>query len=434
MPTDVLMPQLSPTMTEGKLSKWVKKEGDEVNIGTVIAEIETDKATMEVEATEDGILAKLLSDAGKDIAVGTPIAVITEEGEKLPTNYKPKAKVVSKKVEPKKEAIKPTPKVETPKVEMPKPQVQPIMADRSGKKSSPLARRLAAEWGIPLDNISGTGPHGRIIQADIENARANGVRKTVAGAAPSAASSPAKAEFVMQPLVNELVEHSTMRKVIAKRLVEAKQTVPHFYLTVDVMMAEALKARQTINAMAPVDGAGKPSYKLSVNDMIIKASALALRQHPNANASWMEEGLQKHGSVDIAVAVSIEGGLITPILHQADEKSLVELSQEIKDLAAKARAGKLTPEQYQGGTFSISNLGMYGIKHFDAIINPPQSCILACGMAEKRPVVNALGQVEATDVMTVTMSVDHRVVDGALGAELLQSIKKYLENPIAMVA
>lgn len=434
MPADVLMPQLSPTMTEGRFSKWLKKEGDAVSVGDIIAEIETDKATMEVEATEDGILAKLYAEAGKDVAVGAPIAVITEEGEALPKDYKPTSREAQKeepkqqpKQEPKVEEKAAAPKAEAPQTLEPKtaPAPMAVMASSNGAKASPLAKRLAAEWGIPLQNIQGSGPHGRIVKDDVDAARSRGVRKIAPQSSGFAAAAPTMAA--------SLTPHSKMREIIAARLVEAKQTVPHFYLTVDVLMDEALKAREALNAMAPLGADGKPAYKLSVNDMIVKASALALRKHAAANASWTDQGLQKHGSVDVSVAVSIEGGLITPILKNAESRSMVDLSDDMKALAAKARAGKLQPHEYQGGTFSVSNLGMYGIKHFDAIINPPQSCILACGVAEKRPVVGENGEIKAANAMTLTLSVDHRVVDGALGAEVLTAIKQHLENPITLV-
>ena len=456
MPTDVLMPQLSPTMKEGRFAKWLKEEGDSVNTGDMIAEIETDKATMEVEATEDGVLAKTYAKAGEDIKVGAPIAVITEEGEDLPKDYKPESHVeeeeekedkkpsdesAKEKAEEKPENKpdnKPEPKKQQPEPEAPQQTAQPAPTANTNTntgsrvKASPVAKRLATEWGIPLENVQGSGPHGRIVKADVEQARSVGVRK-VTGAPPAAGgkASAGKAhglEPFADDLKDELVPHSKMRAVIAERLVEAKQKVPHFYLTVDVMMDEALKAREALNALS--GGA----YKVSVNDMIVKASALALRQHPDANASWTDEGTQKHGAADISVAVATKGGLITPILKNAEDRPMAELSNEMKELAKKAQAGKLQPEEYQGGTFSVSNLGMYGIKHFDAIINPPQSCILACGVAENRPVVAADGSIKAASVMTLTMSVDHRVVDGALGAELLGSIKKYLENPVSLVA
>lgn len=451
MPTDVLMPQLSPTMTEGRFAKWLKKEGDKVNVGDMIAEIETDKATMEVEATEDGVLAKTYAEAGKDIAVGAPIAVITEEGEDLPKDYKPESqaqeepeeKSQEKSEKPKEESKKEAKtdkgpeKKEDNKEEKkeqkpaPQPAASPAPSSSARVNASPVARRLATEWGVPLENVQGTGPHGRIVKADIEKARGQGVRK-VTGTPPQAGKSGGGKSSGLKPfaddLQEELVPHSKMRSVIAERLVEAKQQVPHFYLTVDVLMDEALKARQALNDL------GGGAYKVSVNDLIVKASALALRQHPDANASWTDEGTQKHGSADISVAVATKAGLITPILKNAEDRYVTDLSNEMKELAKKAQAGKLQPDEYQGGTFSVSNLGMYGIKNFDAIINPPQSCILACGVAEKRPVVAEDGTIKAASVMTMTMSVDHRVVDGALGAELLGTIKQYLENPIAMVS
>lgn len=443
MPTDVLMPQLSPTMTEGRFAKWLKKEGDKVSVGDMIAEIETDKATMEVEATEDGTLAKVYAEEGKDIPVGAPIAVITEEGEKLPKDYKPTSEEKSAPEDAEKESKqepvkddKPAEKTSETEPQKPAPKAtpsQPVQTSSASSrvKASPVARRLATEWGIPLENVQGTGPHGRIIRRDVEEAREKGVRK-VTGTPPQATRSGSAKSSGLKPFADdlqaELVPHSKMRSVIAARLVAAKQQVPHFYLTVDVMMDEALKARQALNDL------GGGSYKVSVNDMIVKASALALRQHPDANASWTDEGTQKHGSADISVAVATKSGLITPILKNAEDRHVTELSNEMKALAKKAQDGKLQPEEYQGGTFSVSNLGMYGIKHFDAIINPPQSCILACGMAEKRPVVGGDGSIKAASVMTLTMSVDHRVVDGALGAELLGSIKQFLENPISLVA
>ena len=460
MPTDVLMPQLSPTMTEGRFAKWLKKEGDKVSVGDMIAEIETDKATMEVEATEDGVLAKTYAKDGEDIAVGAPIAVITEEGEDLPKDYKPESQAAEtsdgdgdkseegtqddKTDEKPEDKQKPEPSEKESASEKTASQppsgqdAAPVAAPQSSSsntsssriKASPVARRLATEYGIPLENVQASGPHGRIVKEDVEKARAAGVRK-VTGTPPKPAAGGGGKTSGLKPfaddLTEELVPHTKMRTVIAERLVEAKQQVPHFYLTVDVQMDEALKARQALNDL------GGGAYKVSVNDMIVKASALALRQHPDANASWTNEGTQKHGSADISVAVATKAGLITPILKNAEDRHVTELSNEMKELAQKAQAGKLQPEEYQGGTFSVSNLGMYGIKNFDAIINPPQSCILACGAAENRPVVAADGNIKATSVMTVTMSVDHRVVDGALGAELLGSIKNFLENPISLV-
>ena len=430
MPTDVLMPQPSPTMTEGRLSNWVKKEGDEVKTGMTIAEVETDKATMEVEAIDDGVLGKIFVQPGADIPVGTPIAVILGKGEKLPADYKPTAKVVNKPAEAPKAESKPAPAVK--KAEAPKPAPKPVaaapmVARHDGIAASPLARRLAAEWGVPLNAVSGTGPHGRIVKEDVVAARDRGVRGGGASTAIGGKGPMPLPASALPPLQEQTVPHTKMREIIAQRLVASKQQVPHFYLTMDVQMDAVLALREQLNAAA------EGGYKLSVNDFIIKACALALRAHPNANASWGDKALQKHGTVDVSVAVAIDNGLVTPIIRTTDEKSLPDISNEMKDLAATARAGKLLPEQYQGGTFSVSNLGMYGIKHFDAIINPPQSAILACGAAEKRMVVNADNSFKVASVMTATLSVDHRVIDGALGAELLGSIKRYLENPSALV-
>lgn len=424
MATDVLMPQLSPTMTEGRLSNWLKKEGDKVSVGMIIAEVETDKATMEVEAIEDGVLAKLFVKPGSDIAVGTPIAVITEEGEKLAADYKPTSKAAPKaeeKPEPKaeeKSESKAAPKVEAapaPKAES-APVATATVSLPTGTKASPLARKLAAEWGVPLHVISGTGPDGRIVRRDVEQARSRGVHAPAGNSGFALAQSNLKAE---------LVPHSKMREVIATRLQAAKRDVPHFYLTVDVRMDALLEARKQLNAIA------NDAYKLTVNDFIIKACANGLARFPNANASWTDKGLQKHGSVDVGVAVALEGGLITPIIKAAERKSLPAISAEMKELATRARAGKLAPEEYQGGSFSVSNLGMYGIKHFDAIINPPQAAILACGATEERPVVMN-GQLGVASIMTVTLSVDHRVIDGALGSDVLNAIKQGLENPILL--
>lgn len=435
MATDVLMPQLSPTMTEGRLSNWLKKEGDKVTVGMIIAEVETDKATMEVEAIEDGILAKTYATAGSDIAVGTPIAVIVEEGEKLPDDYKPTSKAAPKAEE--KPAEKEAPKAaEKPVAEVkaaPAP-AAPVAAPAptasvtlpSGMKASPLARKLAAEWGVPLQAVSGTGPDGRIVRRDVEEARSRGVH------APVGAVGGVSSGFgLANNLKSELVPHSKMREVIATRLQAAKRDVPHFYLTVDVRMDALLEARKHLNAIAPKSADDKPAYKLTVNDFIIKACANAMARFPNANASWTDKGLQKYASVDVGVAVALDGGLITPIVKAAERKSLPAISAEMKELAARARAGKLTPDEYQGGSFSVSNLGMYGIKHFDAIVNPPQAAILACGATEERPVV-VNGQLAVASIMTVTMSVDHRVIDGALGADVLNAIKQGLENPVLL--
>ena len=433
MPIDVLMPQLSPTMREGRLANWMVKEGDSVSAGDVIAEVETDKATMEVEATDDGIVHSIIGKAGVEILVGTPIAVLKEDGEKVAKDYTPTSQAAAPEVEekpdeeaPKAETVKaaPTPKKAAVPVAPAMPKVAAVSAvENSGRvKASPVARKIAEQRGIDLSAVQGSGPGGRIVKSDVDGA----VVLKSGGSMPMALQTA-------EPLNAGVEPHSMMRKTIANRLVAAKQDVPHFYLTVDVHMDALNEARAQLNGMATKDENGKPLYKISVNDFIIKASALALRAHPEANASWSDEGLVRHGSVDVSVAVSIEGGLITPILASADEKGIVALSSEMKELAGLARSGKLSPEQYQGGTFSVSNLGMFGIKHFDAIINPPQSCILACGAAEDRPVVKD-GAIDVASVMTMTMSVDHRVVDGALGAELIGKIKFYLENPVTMFA
>jgi pyruvate dehydrogenase E2 component (dihydrolipoamide acetyltransferase) len=419
MPIDVLMPQLSPTMTEGRLAKWNFKEGDKLVSGKTMAEVETDKATMEMEVVDEGILARILVQPGADVKVGTPIAVIAVDGETIPADYAPKSKAVDDKP-----AAAAAPAASAPSA-APAPTAAPVMAPVAAPafalpaatggrvKASPLAKRVAKELGVPLDRVQGTGPHGRIVRADVEKARSGG--------------------FGMAPVrrADQTLKHTPMRKAIATRLQQSKQTVPHFYLTVDVRMDTLMAAREQLNALAPlVDG--KPAYKLTVNDFIIKASALALARFPAANASWYDDAMYQYGNVDISVAVAIEGGLITPILKNADQKPLSALSNEMKDLAAQARAGKLQPEQYQGGTFSVSNLGMYGIKQFEAIINPPQAAILAVGASEARAVVYN-SQLVPAQVMSLSLSVDHRVIDGALGAEVLGAIKAYLENPITMM-
>ena len=417
MPIDVLMPQLSPTMTEGRLAKWNFKEGDKLVSGKTMAEVETDKATMEMEVVDEGILARILVQPGTDVKVGTPIAVIAVDGEKIPADYAPKGKVAAdEKPAAAAASAAPTaaPAVAPAPVAAPAPAVALPMATGGRVKASPLAKRVAKELGVPLDRVQGTGPHGRIVRADVEKARSGGV----GFAAPVRRA-------------DQTIKHTPMRKAIATRLQQSKQTVPHFYLTVDVRMDTLLAAREQLNALAP-QADGKPAYKLTVNDFVIKASALALARFPAANASWYDDAVYQYGNVDISVAVAIEGGLITPIVKNADQKPLSLLSNEMKDLAAQARAGKLQPEQYQGGTFSVSNLGMYGIKQFEAIINPPQAAILAVGASEARAVVQN-GQLVPAQVMSLSLSVDHRVIDGALGAEVLGAIKAYLETPITMM-
>ena len=410
MPINILMPALSPTMTEGNLAKWLKNEGDAVEAGDVIAEIETDKATMEVEAVDEGVLGRIIVPEGSEgVAVNAVIGVLIAEGEDAAAiaDTPPAAE-------------KPAPAVEAaPQGAAETPPAGPAPEERIA--ASPLARRMAAQAGLDLAAISGTGPRGRIVKADIEAVLAAGP------AAPEPARTPTRAAAMPDAPPSGTVKLSTMRRVIAERMTESKTTVPHFYLTVDCEVDELLKVRSEINKRV------EPA-KISVNDIVIRACALALREVPAANVSWAGEGsMTQHHAADISVAVAIPGGLVTPIVRNAGAKGLVEIATEMKELAARAREGKLLPEEYQGGSFSISNLGMYGVKSFDAVINPPQACILAVGAAEPRPVVRDGAIVPAT-VMSCTLSVDHRVVDGAIGAELLRAIKRNIEYPPAMLA
>ena len=502
MPTNILMPALSPTMTEGTLVKWNVGEGDAVKAGDVIAEIETDKATMEVEAVDEGKVGKILVAEGTEgVQVNSVIAVLVEEGEDAGAI---EADADGAKAGAAKEAAEPEPEQaseKSPKKAEPAPEkakeaaskpsstganASPLaarMADIAGidlsgitgsgpggkivkadveaaaggggKKAggastavanghangddrvfaSPLARRMAEEAGLDLAAVEGSGPGGRIVKSDIESAKAAGTAKPAAAKADTAKADgqpakapPAAAKPADMPGMPEfeLLPLSGMRKVIARRLVESKQTVPHFYLTIDCAVDEMMKVRAALNERAP------EGVKISVNDLIIKALALALRKVPDANASWADDGIRRWKSVDISVAVAIPQGLITPIIHRADEKGLAQISGEMKDLAKRARDGKLKPEEFQGGTCSISNMGMYGIKQFDAVINPPQACILAIGSSEQRPVVKD-GAVSVATMMTCTLSCDHRVVDGALGAQLLAAFKSLIEFPAAML-
>src|SRR5215472_9463111 len=443
MPTNILMPALSPTMTEGKLAKWLKNEGDEVKAGDVIAEIETDKATMEVEAVDEGKLQKILIPAGTEaVKVNEPIAVILGEGED------PSAVAAQAPKPTAPPAPKPAPAAAAPQAAAAAPQTgQPAAPQAAAPAArppgervfaSPLARRLAAEGGIDLRSLNGSGPHGRIVKADIEaaNARSPAPRPAAAPAAapataPALAPAPSlSAAAIAGTTPYHLVPATTMRKVIARRMVEAKQQVPHFYLSIDCEIDQLLKLRADLNAKAPEKGEG--SFKLSVNDFVIRAAALALRKVPTANAAYSEEGAVMFDAVDISVAVAIPGGLITPIVRGADQKGLATISNEMRSLAGKAKEGKLKPEEFQGGTFSISNLGMFGIREFQAVINPPQGAILAVGAGEQRPVVKGAALGIAT-VMTCTLSVDHRVLDGAIGAEFLAAFKKLVEDPITML-
>ncbi|WP_018858805.1 pyruvate dehydrogenase complex dihydrolipoamide acetyltransferase [Rhizobium sp. 42MFCr.1] len=445
MPINITMPALSPTMEEGNLAKWLVKEGDTVKSGDIIAEIETDKATMEVEAVDEGTVAKIVVPAGTEgVKVNALIAVLAADGEDVSAaaSGAGSAAPAPKAAEARKAEAAPA--APAPAAAAPVPAAAPAAAPAGGNRtfSSPLARRLAKESGIDLSAISGSGPHGRVVKSDVEAAVSGGGAKAAPAAAAPQAAAPAPAaapkgasdESVLklfEPGSYELVPHDGMRKVIAKRLVESKQTVPHFYVTVDCELDALMSLRAQLNDAAPRKD-GVPSYKLSVNDMVIKAMALALRDVPDANVSWTEANMVKHKHADVGVAVSIPGGLITPIIRKAEEKTLSAISNEMRDLGKRAKDRKLKPEEYQGGTSSVSNMGMMGVKQFAAVINPPHATILAVGAGEQRPVVKN-GQLAVATVMTVTLSTDHRCVDGALGAELLQAFKGYIENPMGML-
>ena len=433
MAVEILMPALSPTMEKGNLAKWLKKEGDRIKSGDILAEIETDKATMEVEAVDEGILAKILVPGGtQDVAVNQVIALIASDGEDV-------SKVAAGGAGAPKVAAAP---VATPIAAPASAPVAtaPAASVSSGAKlfASPLAKRMAKEAGLDLATIPGSGPHGRIVERDIKAALAGGAAKRAAPAASVAA--PVMATGIADETVKKLFEagsyeeipHDSMRKTIARRLLEAKQTIPHFYVSADCELDALLAAREAINASAPKGADGKPAYKLSVNDFVIKALAVALMRVPDANVTWTEGAMLKHKHADVGVAVSIPGGLITPIVRKAELKSLSAISNEMKDLAARARNRKLKPEEYQGGSTAVSNLGMFGVKNFQAIVNPPHATILAVGAGEQRAVVKN-GQLAVATVMTVTFSTDHRAVDGALGAELIQAFKALIENPVGML-
>jgi pyruvate dehydrogenase E2 component (dihydrolipoamide acetyltransferase) len=440
MPINVLMPALSPTMTEGKLARWLKKEGDTIKSGQVLCEIETDKATMEVEAVDEGTLGAILVAAGTEgVKVNAPIAVILAEGESAGSAP---ASASAAPVAPAAPAPA-APVASTPAAgSSPAPAPAPAPAGDAGRVFvSPLARRMAEQSGLDLSAIRGSGPNGRIVKADIDAALAAGANaRKPAAAAPVAApvapaptaSAPAAVSAASLAAIgpHKLVPLSTMRRVIARRLTESKQQVPHFYLTVDCEIDKLLAGRAALNAKSPEKGPG--AFKLSVNDFVIKAVAVALRLVPAANASYSDDGLLMWDNVDISVAVAIPGGLITPIIRNADAKGLAQISNEMKDLAARAKDGKLKPEEFQGGGFSISNLGMFGIKEFGAVINPPQGAILAVGAGEQRPVVKN-GALAIATVMSCTLSVDHRVIDGAVGAEFLSAFKRIVEDPLAML-
>ncbi|WP_434713030.1 pyruvate dehydrogenase complex dihydrolipoamide acetyltransferase [Rhizobium sp. YTUHZ045] len=450
MPINITMPALSPTMEEGNLSKWLVKEGDTVKSGDVIAEIETDKATMEVEAVDEGTVAKLVVPAGTEgVKVNALIAVLAADGEDVAAAASGAGSAAPAKAEaaPAPKADAGPAKAEAAPGTAPAPAAAPAAASSGGNRtfSSPLARRLAKEAGIDLSAVAGSGPHGRVIKSDIEAAVAGGGAKAAAApaaAAPQAAAAPAPAaapkgaseEAVLklfEPGSYELVPHDGMRKTIARRLVESKQTIPHFYVSVDCELDVLMALRAQLNDAAPrKDNA--PAYKLSVNDMVIKAMALALRDVPDANVSWTDNNMVKHKHADVGVAVSIPGGLITPIIRKAEQKTLSVISNEMRDLGKRAKDRKLKPEEYQGGTSSVSNMGMMGVKNFAAVVNPPHATILAVGAGEQRVVVKN-GEMAIATVMSVTLSTDHRCVDGALGAELLQAFKGYIENPMGLL-
>jgi len=448
MPINILMPALSPTMEKGNLAKWLKKEGDKVKSGDVIAEIETDKATMEVEAVDEGTIAKILVPEGtQDVAVNDVIAVLAGDGEDVkaagagaasaPPKAAPAAEAPAAKP-----ATAPAPAAKAAPtaapVAAPQPAASAAQANGHGRIfSSPLARRLAKEAGIELGRINGSGPHGRVIARDVEEAKSGKGLKAPA-AAPSAgpAIAPSMSDkqvlALFEPGSYEVIPHDGMRRTIAQRLTASIQTVPHFYLTMDCDIGKLLAAREEINTAAPKDKEKKPLYKLSVNDFAIKALAVALQRIPNCNVSWTDGGMLKHKHSDVGVAVAMPGGLITPIIRKAETKSLSTISGEMKDFAARARARKLKPEEYQGGTTAVSNLGMYGINHFTAVINPPHATILAVGTSEERAVVRN-GKIEVAHMMSVTLSCDHRAIDGALGAELIGAFKMLIENPVMMM-
>jgi pyruvate dehydrogenase E2 component (dihydrolipoamide acetyltransferase) len=429
MAIEILMPALSPTMEEGTLAKWLVKEGDTVQSGDLLAEIETDKATMEFEAVDEGVIGKILIAEGTEgVKVNTAIAIIGEEGEDMsaaPEAAAPVAATAPAEAEVATPAATPAP-------------AAPAAKDGSRLFATPLARRIAADKGLDLATITGSGPHGRIIKADVENATAEPAAATASAPAASAdapaaamATGPSTAQVtaMYKGRQFEEIKLDGMRKIIAARLTEAKQTVPHFYLRRDIQLDALLKFRSQLNKTLEARG-----VKLSVNDFIIKACALALQEVPEANAVWAGDRVLQMKASDVAVAVAIEGGLFTPVLQDAEMKSLSALSVQMKDFASRARDRKLAPQEYQGGSFAISNLGMFGIDNFDAIINPPHSGILAVGAGEKKPIVGADGELAVATVMSVTLSVDHRVIDGAMAANLLNAIKANLENPMGMLA
>jgi pyruvate dehydrogenase E2 component (dihydrolipoamide acetyltransferase) len=443
MAVQVLMPALSPTMEEGKLAKWLVKEGDKIASGDVIAEIETDKATMEVEAIDEGRIGKILViDGTEGVKVNTPIAIILAEGENADAidqvlNGSKSAPQAANSSPQKQDVVATSSSTVTQAT-------TPTHSTQSGDRvlASPLAKRIAQQNNIDLKAVQGTGPKGRIVKADIDKAISSGTGKAQSQATTPAAQSQSGGSSVVQGMtdaqIKAMYEEGTydiipldgMRKIIAKRLCESKQTIPHFYLSRDVQLDALLKLRSQVNARSPQEGAG--AYKISVNDFVIKAMAIALQRVPNANTTWTESGILKHKYSDVGVAVAVEGGLFTPVIRRAETKSIVTISNEMKDYAKRARSKKLLPHEYQGGTTAISNLGMFGITNFQAIVNPPHASILAVGAGEQRPIIKD-GALAIGNVMTVTLSVDHRAIDGALGAELLKAFVELIEDPMGML-
>jgi pyruvate dehydrogenase E2 component (dihydrolipoamide acetyltransferase) len=435
--TNILMPALSPTMTEGTLARWLKKEGETIKAGDVIAEIETDKATMEVEAVDEGVLGRILvQDGTEGVKVNEPIAVLVDAGEKVPA-----AAPAALKAAPAKAEAPPPPetKAAPAKAEAAPAAAKPTEAPMAnghaaeGERifASPLARRMASQAGIDLSALKGSGPNGRIVRADIEAAQKGG---TVPAAAQTAAPAPAARAPAPAAAINaphKLVPHSSMRKIIARRLSEAKSSIPHFYVSMDIEIDALIAMQGQLNAKSPPrDQPG--SYFITINDLVIRAAGATLRRIPEVNASWTDDSMVLYDDVDISVAVAIPDGLITPIIRRADQKGLLTISREMRDLATRARAGKLKPEEFQGGGFSISNMGMFGVTEFSAIINPPQAAILAVATGAKRPVVKNDALAIAT-VMTCTLSADHRVVDGAMGARWMREFKTIVEDPLSLM-
>jgi len=424
MPISILMPALSPTMEEGTLVKWLVKEGDEVRSGDLIAEIETDKATMEIEAVDEGVVAKLLVPEGTEaVPVNETIAIILLEGED--------ASAIDQAVSPAPKATAPSPKETAPEAVKPKPAAAPAKPSSPPKQNtgrifaSPLAKRIAKDKGIDLGALTGSGPRGRIVKADLEGAPKAGVARGATGSMPALGTINARA-FYEAGSYDE-IPLNKMRKTIARRLTQSKQEIPHYYLSIDCVLDEQLKVRKHLNEAGAEQG-----VKLSVNDFVVRAVALALQKVPDANVSFADDALLKHHHSDVGIAVAIEGGLITPIIRNAEKKGLAEISAETKELVGRAREKKLSPKEFEGGSFSVSNLGMYGVKNFTAVINPPQAAIMAVGAGEPRAII-VDGEVKAATVMTVTLSCDHRAIDGALGATLLTAFKSFIEYPPAML-